>query len=123
MGTLPMRIGRFIPVALMPDARLCPGPSKVGRPPPLGEYAILPLSIWVVWLNPPPGSFATWMRGIVPRIPAVPTGESILKLDSFFSFLTSTTISPRLKSIMVSEGLGSSFRSVSLPMVLGSNFS
>ena len=62
------------------------------------------------------------MRGIVPRIPAVPTGESILKLDSFLSFLTSTTISPRLKSIIVSDGLGSSFRAESLPADLGSNF-
>ena len=60
------------------------------------------------------------MRGIVPRIPAVPTGESILKLDSFLSFFTSTTISPRLRSMTVSEGLGSSLRAESFPDVLGS---
>jgi hypothetical protein len=56
----------------------------------------------------------------VPRIPAVPTGESILKLDFLSSFLMSTTMSPMLRSMRTSDELGSpsSSESFALP---GSN--
>ena len=64
----------------------------------------------------------TEIAGTVPRIPAVPTGDSILKLDFLSSFLTSITISPISMSITVSDLLGSPFNSLRFVLDI-SNFS
>ena len=122
VGTRPICIGKTSPLGPMPVDRLCPGPRSVGNPPPLGVKAISPLSIEVVCVNPPSGSFATDIAGTVPRIPAVPTGDSMLKLDCLSNFLTSTTRSPNSMSIMVDELLGSPLSSFNL-VLLVSNFS
>ncbi len=122
VGTRPICIGKTSPLGPMPVDRLCPGPRSVGNPPPLGVKAISPLSIEVVCVNPPSGSFATEIAGTVPRIPAVPTGDSMLKLDCLSNFLTSTTRSPNSMSIMVDELLGSPLSSFNL-VLLVSNFS
>ena len=102
--------------------RLCPGPSRVGNPPPAGVKAISPRNIEVVCVKPPSGVLATEIAGTVPRIPAVPTGDSILKLDFLSNFFTSTTKSPNSMSNTVFELLGSPFRSLNL-VLLVSNFS
>jgi hypothetical protein len=71
-------------------------------------------------VKPPPGACCIFIPTRVPRIPAVPTGDSILKLDFLSSFLISTTISPKFKSITTSEELGSPSNSESL-VAPGSN--
>ena len=73
-----------------------------------GVKEMAPLGTVILLIQPPPAAGRMFIPTRVPRIPAVPTGESMLKLDSFLSFLMSTTMSPTLRSMRTSEALGSS---------------
>ena len=51
-------------------------------------------------------------------MPAVPTADSILKVDALFSFLVPTIIDPKSRSISTFDSLGSSFKSPIDPSLL-----
>lgn len=85
-----------------------------------GVNAIRPLGTTILLTKPPPGAGLIFIPTRVPRIPAVPTGDSMLKLDFLSNFLMSTTISPISRSIRVSEELGSPSNSESF-VAPGSN--
>ena len=92
--------GRIIPLALIPAEKLWPCLTMVAISDPRNCVATDPLNILMLRLVAPLlAIIPIWPD--VPRIPAVPTGDSILKLDRLSNFLTSKTISPNSKSITV----------------------
>ena len=121
VGTFPKVGGRIIPAALIPAEKLCPCLTKVEISEPFRRVATEPLNM-LMFKFVPPLLAITPIWPDVPRIPAVPTGDSILKLDLLSNFLTSKTISPSSKSITVWEELGSPFISDNF-FLPGSNFS
>ena len=120
-GTLPRTGGSITPFALIPAAKLCPCLTKVGAVWPFNWAATDPLNILMFKFVEPP-AVEMPICPEVPRIPAVPTGDSILKLDFLSNFLTSKTMSPNSRSKTVWEELGSPFISDSF-LPLESNFS
>ena len=84
-----------------------PARTMRGGPPPRG----LKDTVDSVTSKDMPSLGEKPMPNCVPRIPAVPTGLAISKLDFLFNFLVLTTRAPTSKSTNTLDELGSSSRS------------
>ena len=88
-----------------------PAPTILRAPPARGRKE----TVDSVTSRSMPRPGVKFIENWVPRMPAVPTGVVISKLDFALSFLVLTTMSPISRSIRMFEALGSSFSSARVP--------